>query len=910
MQGNSHVKKLFLILFCTLSGFIWSQSTDNLRITESFNNKPVISVFNYLEQNYPIRFYYKDEWFARDTVTVRFSGHTLPEAVEMLLIRKPYTFRIINGNQVVFLPRADVALLSGQIPNYSSNGSEDQFSLVGSLSEAGKQKMASVTGKVTDGKTGEPVIGATIQIQNLQQGVVSNTYGEYKLMLTPGLYTLQVSSVGYETALFNVKIVSNGDFGIELFDKSVKFDDIVIYGQRLDRNVSSHQMSLVELNIREIGQLPSVSGGKDILKGLTIMPGVKSIGEFSSGINVRGGGEDQNLYLINSAPLFYTAHVFGLVSVINPDAVEKLSLYKGHIPSVFGERVSSVIDIRTRETPPEKFGVKGGIGLYDSRLMFIVPIVKDKIFLDFGGRTSYSGWLLKQTKDYDLSHSKASFYDLNGTLHVNLGKNRIGLSAYTSYDEFRFSSDIRYRYGSNIGSLNWNYLFNSSLASYLTLAYSEYDVDKDAISSTFKKSRINSGIRYGALKYRLQYGGIQKHNIEGGFSINQYTIRPGQRTPLNDRSIIEPFTVENEQAYEGAVFINDEFAISNSLILNIGLRYSLYANTGAGTVAQYAPGMPFDTVNITGYKTYDRGSVIRFYQGFEPRLSARIKLGNQSSVKMSFNRNIQYISMITYTAVSTPSDIWKLADTYVRPLIANQLAIGYYHNFFNNTMEASLEAYYKGLENVVDYKDGALLEMNENPETQLINTEGKNYGLEFMFKKNSGTIDGWITYTYSRSLRKTNGQFSSDIINNNEFYPSSYDRPHDFSIIANFHLNRRIVFSGNFSYSTGRPITLPENFYFQGLDEVAWFSEKNKYRIPPYHRLDLTITMNESLRLNKRWKGNWSFSVLNIYGRKNPYTIFYKMEEPSAANNYQKFNLYKLFLIGRPVPTLTYTFIF
>jgi hypothetical protein len=847
----------------------------------------------------------------KDTVIVYFENKTIGEAMEIILSMGPYTYKIIHENQVIILPKEEVAMLLGQIQNFSNNdASDEQFTLVGNKGEAGKNKTATVKGFITEGKTGEPVIGATIQLENLTQGAVSNTKGFYKLNLAPGLYTLIVSSVGFEKAQYNVKIISNGELNMELFDKSVALDDIIIYGQRLDKNVSSHQMSLVELDNKAISQLPSGAGGKDILKGLTIMPGVKSIGEFSSGINVRGGGEDQNLYLINAAPLFNTSHVFGLFSVINPDAVDRLSLYKGHIPASYGERVSSVVEVRTNESPPERIRVKGGIGLYDSRLMIEVPIIKNKIFFDLGGRTSYSNLLLKSMKDYNLRNSKASFYDLNGTLHANLGKSRIALSGYFCFDEFRFISEVRYKYGSNLGSLNWSYLINSNLGSYLTLAYSEYNAQKQDINSALMQSSTKSGVKYGSLKYRIKYGGFQHHTIDVGFNLISYHIQPGIRTPLNSVSLIVPNSLEKEQGYEGAVFLNDEINISDHLAVNVGLRYSAYANTGPGSVASYTPGMIRDTNNISSYLDYGKNKVIQFYHGFEPRLSACVKLNEESSIKMSYNRNIQYISLISYSSVSTPSDVWKLADPFINPLIANQFAIGYYHNFFNNTIETSVEVYYKSLLNVVDYKDGAQLEMNSNIETQLVNTTGRNYGLEFLFKKNSGKFEGWITYTYSRSLRKTNGIFAEETINKNNYYPSSYDRPHDFSIVANYHFNKRLRFSANFSYASGRPITLPEYFYFQGNDEVAHFSDKNKYRIPSYHRLDLTISLDESLRLKKKWKGSWSFSVLNVYARKNAYTIYYREEDPSPLNDNNRFSLYKLYLIGRPVPTISYTFVF
>jgi hypothetical protein len=411
--------------------------------------------------------------------------------------------------------------------------------------------------------------------------------------------------------------------------------------------------------------------------------------------------------------------------------------------------------------------------------------------------------------------------------------------------------------------LNWNYLFNSNLASYLTLAYSEYKVDKDALG---KKNRITSGIQYGSLKYHIQYGGRQNHNVDAGFNLIGYRIQPGKSTPINGGTGI-PATLGTEQGYEGGLYVNDEIIISPHVLLNLGFRYSAYANTGPGSVASYLPDMPSDSSNIAEVKEYGRNDMIKFYHGFEPRLSARIKINDQSSLKMSYNRNIQYISMITYTNVSTPGDIWKLSDPFVKPLIANQYAIGYYKNFFNNTIEASVEAYFKDLDNVVEFEDGAQLEMNRFIEAELVNASGINYGVEFLLKKNAGKLDGWITYTYSRSLRKTQGVYAEEIVNNNSYYPSSYDKPHDFSVIANYHLNKRLRFSANFSYATGRPISLPENYYFNVVhsetspDMIPIFSDRNKYRIPRYHRLDISISLDESLKLRKKWKGSWTFSV-------------------------------------------------
>lgn len=882
MDSTLPNKRLVFFLFVLAPSLLWCQQPESLRISERFLQVPMISALNQIEAKYQVMFYYKEEWFRNDTLNVVITNNTLEESVKRILNGKPYIYRIINDSNVVFLPKEKAAAFLGQMTDYSVEASSDRnVILIGDEEDAGKLKTAVLSGQVTDGKTNDPVTGATIQVNNLPQGAVSNVQGNYKLMLTPGSYTLSVSCVGYEQCEYKVRIVGNGVLNIVLIDKTVTLNEVIVYGERVDRNITSHQMSIIKLDVKRLKQLPVVAGGKDILKGLTAMPGVKSVGEFSSGINVRGGGEDQNLYLVNGTPLFNTSHIFGLFSVINPDIVENLSLYKGHIPAIYGERVSSVVDIKTINNPPEKFRIKGGFGSYDSRITTLMPLYKNKIFFDLSGRTSYSDWILNRMNDYNLRKSKASFYDINGTLHLNLPKNIISISGYLCSDAFKFASEVKYNYGSELLSVNWNYMLKSNLGSYLTLSYSNYHVIKDDISSTFMQSRIKSGIQYTGLKYRIKYSGIQHHTTDAGVNLANYVVHPGEKTTLDTCSIIIPASLKSEKAYEGAFFLNDEYTVNDFVTFNTGLR-------------------------ISGYQRPDSGKIF----GFEPRISSRILINERSSVKMSYNRNLQYISMISLSLVSTPGDIWKLADSNIKPLIANQFALGYYRNFSDNTIETSVEVYYKRLSNLIEYKDGAVLEMNPDLEGVLLNAKGANYGVEFSFKKNSGKIDGWISYTFSRSLRKITGLNQGKIISNNKYFPSSYDKPHDFSIVANWHVNRRFQLSANFTYSTGQPITLPEYKYSTGGEIMVVFSKRNEYRIPDYHRLDLTVTLDESLRIKKKWKGSWSFSLMNIYGRKNPYTVYYKKEDPGEFNNFSSFSLYKLYFIGKPIPALNYTFVF
>jgi hypothetical protein len=734
---------------------------------------------------------------------------------------------------------------------------------------------------VRNGKTGEPLIGATVQIANTQHGVVTNVDGVYKMYLAPGIYSLNLSCIGFEASQYSVKIFSDGVLDLELFDKAIALDDIVILGERADRNVSGNQMGLIELNARDIRELPSVAGTRDVLKGLTKMPGVKSIGEFSSGINVRGGGEDQNLYLINGAPLFNTAHVFGLLSVVNPEAVEKLTLYKSNIPAYYGERVSSVVEIETGDMAPRKFTLNGGVGLYDARLLTQVPVYKDKVFFDLGARTSYSNLILHQIQDYDLQQSATNFYDLHGSVKTSFRKGYLRLSGYSCFDAFRFASEVKYSYGSQLASLQWALPLGSFLSSGLTLSYSKYHVDKDDIRTVYNQTRTESGLSYTGFSYRLKYGGIKQNVISTGLSATHYQIQPGKFYALSDSSDISPVLYDNETGWEGAVFIQDELSLGKSLTLNLGLRASGYINPQG---------------DFTG--------------GLEPRLFVKWQTGNSTSLKASYNRNYQYLSLITFSDVATPADVWKLSDARFRPVEANQISIGLFHNMMYNTLEASVELYYKNLDNLIECRNGTPPGLGQELTSGLVPAAGRNYGMEWLIKKSGGRWDGWISYSYSRSLRRTASLDFSEVINHNTWYPSSLDRPHDLTLVANWHVNRRFHFGANFTLATGRPISLPELQYSSHGQWIAYYSEKNSYRIPAYHRLDLTLNVDESLMKGKKWKGRWSFSILNLYGRKNAYTVYFKKEAPSLMNDYRQYSLYKLYLIGRSVPSVSYSFIF
>ncbi len=903
-------KLIIIFLFSFLYFFVYPQNIDTLRITGSYTNISIKNFLNELEKELSVNFYFKDEWFEDEIISLSYSNTLLSNILSKAIEGKPYIFQAIQDNMIIFLPKEKVAFIVGDMIDLSEDMTDLGMIVIGDPNEAGKYKEVELKGYVKDGKTRESLIGATIQIENTTQGVITNLKGEYSLILKPGIYTLIISSIGYEKSVYKVKIISSGKLDIDLFEESLKIDEIAIYAQRADKNVRSSQMSIIELDARSIKQLPSITGDKDILKSLTMMPGVKSVGEFGSGINVRGGGEDQNLYLIEGAPVFNTSHVFGLLSVINPDAVNNLTLYKGHIPAGYGERVSSIMDIQIQDNNSKKLGSKGGIGLYNSRLMIEGPIYKDKLTFKIGGRTSYSDFLLTRIPDYYLQNSSASFYDFNGLLNLSIKNNRFALFGYNSYDKFKYASDLAYEYENRLLSLSWAHFFNSNIGFNFLASASQYNVTKDDLIPEYEEKRIKSQIQYSSIKYNLTYSGIAKNTFDAGIQSIYYFIKPGNQSPLNDSSLIPHEVLMNEQAFENSVYINDIYDINDHISINAGLRYSRYDYIGPRTINQYIENAPISLNSFKDSSIYNKGEIIQSYQGIEPRFSIKIQYNDHSSLKLSYNRNFQYISLISYTAISTPDDVWKLSDPYLKPIQANQFAIGHFRNFMDNTIETSVEVYYKVLENLLEYKNGAQINMNNSIETELINASGKNYGIEFLFKKNKGRVDGWISYTYSRAFVKTHGQFLEEVINNNNYYSSSYDKPHDLTILATYHINRRWRITGNFRFASGRSVTLPE-YKFRGLrEEIIFYSERNKYRLPPYHRLDLSVSIDESLRIKKKWKGSWTFSILNVYARKNAYSVFYKKEKPDLQNDFQGFALYKLYIIGKPLPTITYNFIF
>jgi hypothetical protein len=897
-------------LYLVLLTFISLSINDNLsaQSDQAVSDSTYVTaeeLIDQLENKFNLHIYYKNEWFRNRKVNSGVLNKSLQQCFFKLKDLGNCDYLAIDSSNFIFIPYEERIARS-------VTSLRDDYLLIGKMSEYGKYSTANFSGKIFDGKTGNPLFGAIVSVNNNKIGTATDRNGNFSLPLHVGEYEIKMSYIGYEDDYVKIKLVSDGKYNHELFEYSVKLDEVVILADRADHNISRTQMSIFKIDAKTIHKLPVSLGEADIIKSVTLLPGVQSVGEFGAGFLVRGGSADQNLILIEGVPVFNTSHVFGLTSVINSDGINSVTLLKAGMPVKYGERVSSVMDIRLG-FEKDKFTTKGGLGLLNSRLNVEVPIIKDKVNLLLGGRSSYSSWLLHKIPDSDLMNSSAGFYDLNGLLTVNITKkSKLTMFGYYSHDKFNFSGNNRYNYSNTLASLRWNQVITGTLYTTLIAGFSSYNYQVSEDDSIQKAGayRIESSICYKSLKWNFTWLPANIHSIDFGINGIYYNISPGKLSPYSSESLINPLTVSQENALEMAIYAGDEITFSPKISAEAGIRYSAYRLLGPGIAYQFYDNLPRAPETILDTLVYSKGETIYKYGGLEPRLALRYSLSGSSSLKLSYSRINQYINLLSNTSVLSPADVWKLSSPNLKPLMADQFAIGYFKNLKNNSFETSMEFYYKKMSNVVEYRNGAKILVNSLIECDLLNATGSNYGIELYVKKNSGKLTGWISYTFSKSLRWTNGTFEQDKINGNNRFLSNFDKPHSLIVMTNYNLSRRWHFSGTFVYNTGRPVTLPELKYKYQGNQIIYYSDRNKYRLPDYHRLDISVTLDESLRINKKWKGSWTLSIINLYGRKNAYSVFYKKEIPVASNNYKMFSLYKLYIIGKPLPTLTYNFNF
>ncbi|MDC7999771.1 TonB-dependent receptor [Aequorivita todarodis] len=778
-------------------------------------------------------------------------------------------------------------------------------SLVGSTGLFAQEKFT-LSGTISEEDTGETLIGVNVIVPSLQTGTVTNQYGYYSITLPKGEYEIVYSSIGFAPQKVRISLSENVKKDLSLTTDTESLDEVVIEANNERLNIRSSQMSTNTLSTTTIKKIPVVLGEVDVIKAITLLPGVTSAGEGASGFNVRGGAADQNLILLDEATLYNSSHLFGFFSVFNPDAIKDLTLYKGGIPARYGGRISSVLDIYQKDGNKREYHASGGIGLVASRLLLEGPIKKDEASFLIGGRSSYAHLFLPLFDNDNIAY----FYDLNAKLSYNLNdNNRLYLSGYFGRDVFEISDSFANSFGNTTLNLRWNHLFSDKLFSNLSLIYSDYYY---GLELKFVEFDFDSGIRNFNLKYDFTH--YISNNIDLRYGINSiyYKFNPGDVTPTTEDSGINPFKLTDKYAWENAAYVDAEIAVSDKISVQAGLRLSTFNRLGQDelflyendnpiiyneSLDIYQKATPIDTVS------FSRSETIKSFANLEPRFAISYLLNDDSSIKASYNRMAQYIHLISNTTSPTPFDIYAPSGKYIEPQLADQVALGYFRNFKNYSLE--VETFYKEVKNRLDYVDDADLIANNAVEQILLNGEARAYGLELLFKKTTGKLQGWLSYTLSKSEQRTPGRTSAESgINNGEWYNSPWDKTHDISVTGQYELSKKWSFGANFIFQTGIPTTYPEGQYQYNGVIVPVYEARNSSRLSSFNRLDFSATWTPKPESTKRWKGEWVFSIYNVYNRKNAASISFRENTDIGQNEAVRLSIFGI------IPSVTYNFKF
>lgn len=768
------------------------------------------------------------------------------------------------------------------------------------------QEKFTLSGIVSEEKSNETLIGVNIVFPEIGAGTTTNEYGFYSITLPKGTYSIVVSYLGYQTITETIELNDNISNNIGLAESLENLDEVIITKNIEKLNIKNPQMSVNTLTSGTIKQIPVVLGEADVIKAITLLPGVTNAGEASSGFNVRGGAADQNLILLDEAIIYNSSHLFGFFSVFNPDAIKDIRLYKGGIPSRYGGRVSSVLDIYQKEGNSKTFNLNGGIGLVASRLLAEGPLKKDKGSFLVGGRSSYAHLFFPI---FDLKNV-AYFYDLNTKLSYKLNdRNNIYLSGYFGRDVFEIQDSFENTYGNSVINFRWNHLFSDKLFSNLSLIYSDYYY---SLNLNFVEFDWISGIQNFNLKYDLKHYLNDKLKLEYGLNSIYYRFNPGEINPTSESSGINPLKLIDKFAFENAVYVDVEHKISNKLALSYGLRFSTFLRLGQDELNVYANNRPvifndnlkiYEKADPIDTETFKRRDVIADFYNLEPRFSIAYQITSNSSVKASYNRMSQYLHLLSNTNSPTPLDVWSPSGKYIKPQLLDQFAIGYFKNFNNDDYSLEFEGFYKTIKNRIDYIDGADLIANNAIEQVILNGKARAYGLELLLRKNSGRFNGWLAYTLSKSEQQTKGITPNELgINNGDWYNTPHDKTHDISVTTSYKLNDRWEISSNFLFQTGQPATFPNGQYVYNGIVIPNYGQRNTNRLPSYNRLDISFKYQPKQSVNKKWQGHWVFGVYNVYNRKNAASINFSQNATTGINEATRLSIFGI------VPSISYNF--
>ncbi|HDZ40146.1 MAG TPA: TonB-dependent receptor [Bacteroidetes bacterium] len=898
-----------------------AQDYKQIVITGDFSNLTFEEFAGIMKKDYGIFIYYKPEWISNIRINARGDSLKVLSILENALSPGSVNFVQIGSKQFFLTGEKEISeshiasyetdimqsdsLERSIAEQYFANVSYEQavkVVTIGNGNNADNSGMSVLSGRIMSGTSGEPVAGVTIVVEGTSKGVITNADGEYSLPVETGsVFNLNISCMGMEPETYLVNMNGSGILNIEMIEKLIDIQEVIVRSGRHD-NVQGMQMGFQKIEMKHIKSIPVVLGERDILKIANMMPGVQTVGEGSAGFNVRGSSSDQNLFLINEVPVLNTGHLFGFFSAFNPDMVSDFNLYKSNFPVEFGGRLASVFDVSTRKGNKKNFGARGGISPVTGSLLFEAPLIRDKASVILGARSTYSDWILKRINDPDISSSDASFYDLMGSVHVvNQNNSSWQLFGYHSKDRFTLARTNDYMY-ENLGfsvvyDKNLHEKWKMKVAAVMS-DYSNYHNSKEQLSEAFEhRFEVKSQ------ELKINFTGFPwlKHRMGFGLSGILHHLDQGSYDPYGTESLLEPNDFGQEKGLEYAVYTFDEASLTDKLTVYGGLRYSFYSYLGPNQLYRYGENLPYEQENITDTLNYGAGEFIDNYSGPEYRLSLNYRINPDLSLKFSYNRMRQYLFMLSNTVSVAPTDRWKLADPYITPPVSDQLSFGIYRDIRSASLESSAEVYYKKGKNIVEYKDGADLTSSPDFETLILQGRNDSYGLELMLKRNEGRFTGWISYTWSRSLITVDGEQEWQKINKGLTYPANYDKPHSFNFVGNISISRRISLASNMVFSSGRSITYPTGIsYFSGV-QVVNYSLRNEYRIPDYFRLDVSVNIEGNLKKEKLIHGSWSFSVYNLTGRNNAYSVYFKNQEGRIKG-------YKQSIYGVPIFTVSYNF--
>ncbi len=769
------------------------------------------------------------------------------------------------------------------------------------------QDRVNLSGYIRDEASAETLIGATAYIYDKNIGASSNEYGYYSLSLEPGEYEVEYSYLGYDLRVEKINLTEDTRLDIDLTLESQTIQEVVVTAEAEDAQVKDVQMSVNKLEIAQIKALPTLLGEVEVIRSLQLLPGVSSVGEGATGFNVRGGSIDQNLVLLDEAPVYNSSHLFGFFSVFNPDAVKDVKLYKGGIPSRYGGRLSSILDVRMKEGNAKQLEINGGVGLIFSRLSIEAPIAKEKASFIVAARRSYIDVLSRPFLEGDATDNILNFYDLTLKANWNINENnRVFASGYFGRDNFGFGDAAGFNWGNSTATVRWNHIYNQKLFSNLTLFYSDYDYQISFGDDSQNGFDWNASIENLSAKLDYNYYINSTNSLRFGLQTIYYDFSPGEAVGRSEGEISD-FSLDPKFASENALYLENEQKLGSKLVLNYGLRWSYFAYLGKGTSYEFGEAPLGDSRPVISATAVEGGDIIADYNNFEPRFSAKYQLDDKSSIKASYNRMVQYIHLLSNTTASTPVDIWTPSSNNIRPQLADQIALGYFRNFQDNTYKLSVESYYKDYAQLIDYIDDADLLLNPFLEGDVLEGEGRAYGVELQMEKSKGRFTGWASYTLARSERRVDG------INQGDWYAARFDQTHNLSVVGFYEISDYVTASANFSLISGTPATFPTSRYtVQGYtiannDNLT----RNNVRIPAYHRLDLSVTVKGKKHAEKRWDGEWVFGIYNVYSRRNPFAIYFRQEdrrfgpqEPVTTEAVQ------LSVIGNFIPSISYNFKF